>query len=172
MKISKVGNIEITEEEQSVFRLHPKMAIRERIEDEELDFQGELGWAKLRITLLKEEEEELDSDDDEDDMKMTSEDNPEDDQNFEELQEIIEAKSRQYYDPESKTFDYGKNSRVTLPRPCSAENEAGIAMRQKSFKKVVNIFRFENCNKKNEQKPNLSREEMAGPKKPAKENQG
>ena len=69
MKISKVGNIEITEEEQSVFRLHPKMAIRERIEDEELDFQGELGWAKLRITLLKEEEEELDSDDDEDDKK-------------------------------------------------------------------------------------------------------
>jgi hypothetical protein len=31
IKISKVGNIEITEEDQSVFRLHPKMAIRERM---------------------------------------------------------------------------------------------------------------------------------------------
>ena len=61
------------------------------------------------------------------------EDNPEDDQRIEELQEIIEAKSHQYYDPEEKVFNYGKkratdlkeNSRVTLPRPVNAVHEAG-----------------------------------------------
>ena len=61
----------------------------------------------------------------EDDMKMTS-----DDDKLEEMQEIIEAKSRQYYDPEEKVFNYGKkratdlkeNSRVTLPRPVNAEH--------------------------------------------------
>ena len=49
----------------------------------------------------------MDSDDDEDDLKMTPEDKPEDDQNVENLQEVIEAKSRQNYDPEEKIFNYG-----------------------------------------------------------------
>ena len=123
MTVSKVGNVDISSGESAVLRMHPKFAVRDRIEDEECEFQEELGWAKLRFTLLKEEEECLDSDDDEDDLKMTPEDNPEDDQRLEELQEIIEAKSRQYFDPEEKVFNYGKkratdlkeNSRVTLP---------------------------------------------------------
>ena len=116
------------------------------------------------------EEECLDSDDDEDDLKMTPENNPEDDQMLEELQEIVEAKSRQYFDLEEKVFNYGKkratdlkeNSRVTLPRPVSAEHEAGVEVRRKSIMNVIKNFKIEKCNKRNEQKPNLSREESAG----------
>ena len=66
----------------------------------------------------------------------------EDDQKFAEMDEIIEAKSRQFFDPEEKIFNYGKkratdlkeNSRVTLPKPCSTEDEAGIEIRRKSMR--------------------------------------
>ena len=115
MTVSKVGKVDISGGESSVLRMQPKFVVRDRIEDEECEFQEELGWAKLRFTLLKEEEEYLDSDDDEDDLQMTSEDDlkmtseddmkmtPEDDQ-IEEMQEMIEAKSRHYYDPEEKIY--------------------------------------------------------------------
>ena len=94
----------------------------------------------------------------------------EEDQASKELQEEIEAKSRQYYDPEKKLFNYGRkratdlkeNSRVTLPRPVSAENEAGIEIRRKSFRRVVANFRKEECNHKMEQKPNLTKSEANG----------
>ena len=147
-------------------KLHPKFAVRDKIDDEEVDFQGELGWAKVRMTLLKEEEEKLDSEEDEDDLGLNEEDDMEDDQ----LQEIAEAKSRQYYDPEAKIFNYGRkratdlkeNSRVTLPKPVSAANEAGIEVRRKPYKNVVTRYGEEECNNKIEQKPNLSREETNG----------
>ena len=109
IKVSKVGKLDVSEEEESALRLHPKFAILDKIDDEELDFQEELGYAKLRYTLLKEEEEKLDSDD-EDDHKMTEED----DQASKELQEEIEAKSRQYYDPEKKLFNYGRKRATDL----------------------------------------------------------
>ena len=167
--VSQVGSVILPEKEKAVLRLHPKFAVRDMIDDEEIEFQEELGWAKLRFKLLKEEEERLDSDDDEDDLTMT-EDDLEDDQKFVEMEEIIEAKSRQFFDPEEKIFNYGKkratdlkeNSRVTLPKPCNTEDEAGIEIRRKSMKTTLKNFKMEHCNSKNEQKPNLSKEERDG----------
>jgi hypothetical protein len=49
-----------------------------------------------------------------------------------------------------------------LPRPVSAENEAGIEIRRKSFRRVVANFRKEECNHKMEQKPNLTKSEANG----------
>ena len=155
IKVSKFGKLEVSGEEESALRLHPKFAILDKIDDEELDFQEELGYAKLRYTLLKEEEEKLDSDD-EDDHKMTEED----DQASKELQEEIEAKSRQYYDPEKKLFNYGRKEQLT--RPVSTENEAGIEIRRKSFRRVVANFRREECNHKMDQKPKLTKSEANG----------
>ena len=83
-------------------RLHPKFAVRDKIDDGEMEYQGELGFAKLRIRLLKEEEEKLNTDDEEDDLGI------EDDREEDDLQELVEAKSRQFYDPELKCFDYSK----------------------------------------------------------------
>ena len=60
------------------------------------------------------------------------------------------------------TMNLKENSRVTLPRPVSAKHEAGIEMRRKSIKKVIGNFKRENCNKRNEQKPKLNREESTG----------
>ena len=43
------------------------------VDEEELDFQGELGWAKLRYQLLKEDQEDegIGDEVEEDDIKMT-----------------------------------------------------------------------------------------------------
>ena len=70
IKVSQVGDINLSDEEKSVLRLHPKFVIRDKIDDGELEYQGELGYAKLRIRLLKEEEEKLDTEDEEE-LKMT-----------------------------------------------------------------------------------------------------
>ena len=78
---------------------------------------------------------------DEEELKMTKEDEMKDEDDLK--HEEIEAKSRQFYDPEEKIFNYGKkratdlreNSRVTLPKPVSAINEAGIEMRRTSYLK-------------------------------------
>ena len=129
-----------------------------------MEYQGELGFTKLRIRLLKEEEEKLNTDDEEDDLGI------EDDQEEDDLQELVEAKSRQFYDPELKCFDYSKkcatdlteNSRVTLPKPVSTINEAGIEIRRKSLMKTTKNFKLENCNKRSEQKPNMTKTEAAG----------
>ena len=99
IKVSQVGDLVLSKEEMAVLKLHPKFAIRDKINEGEMEYQGELGWAKLRIRLLK-----LDSDE-EDDLKMTMENNPDEE---DDLQEEIEAKSRQFYDPEGKIFNYGK----------------------------------------------------------------
>ena len=49
-----------------------------------------------------------------------------------------------------------------MPRPVSAENEAGIEIRRKSFRRVVANFRKEECNHKMEQKPNLTKSDANG----------
>ena len=40
--------MELSEVEKTVLKLHPKFAVREDIEEDEIDFQDELGYAKLR----------------------------------------------------------------------------------------------------------------------------
>ena len=49
----------MSEEEKSVLRLHPNFAVRETITTEKLDFENELGNAKLRYELRKENAENL-----------------------------------------------------------------------------------------------------------------
>ena len=72
--ISKVGKVEVSNNEIAALKLHPKFAVREDIDDEEVDFQGELGWAKLRYQLLREaEDDEGIGDDEEDEVELTEE---------------------------------------------------------------------------------------------------
>ena len=75
-----------------------------------------MGWVKLRYQLLKEaqEDEGIGDEVEEDDIKMTEEEK--------ERYKLLEAKRRQFYDPEEKIFNYNKkrvndlrdNARVTL----------------------------------------------------------
>ena len=53
ISVSLIGKVITKENEREVLKLHPKFAVRDFVDDEEIDFQGELGWAKLRYQLLK-----------------------------------------------------------------------------------------------------------------------
>ena len=58
ISISMVGKVDLNENETALLKLHPKFAVREDVDDEEIDFQGELGYAKLRYQLLREAEDD------------------------------------------------------------------------------------------------------------------
>ena len=57
-EITCVGNMELSAEERSILRLHPKFSIAEKLQDEEQQFEQELSNAKLRMEINKELEKE------------------------------------------------------------------------------------------------------------------
>ena len=59
ISVTVIGNVELSEEELAVLRLHPKFSIRNEVTIENLDFEQELGYAKARFELQKENEEKL-----------------------------------------------------------------------------------------------------------------
>ena len=164
----------LTEDEKSVLQLHPKFSLRDTVTIENLEYEQELGYAKVRMELRKENEESLEDED----TLVKSGDTPSFvDQNeilekerIDELSAEQEARSRQFYDPEENVYDYRKkrvtdireNARVTLPRPVLEIQEAGIALRRDSFNNITNKYIEEHCNEKNEQEPNLTKGESRG----------
>ena len=59
ISVTVIGQVELSDEENAVLRLHPKFSIRDDITEENLDFEQELGYAKVRYELRKENEETL-----------------------------------------------------------------------------------------------------------------
>ena len=157
--ITIVGEVYLSEAEISVLRLHPKFSVIELLSEGGLDFEQELAYAKLRMTINKELEEKVEG---EEEIEITEEE--------QEMQDEIEAKSRQTFDPEKKEYDDRKRrvtdlkecSRVTLPKPLPTKEEALIEMRREMHGKIYEEFRQENCNKDGEQQPNLSEIEREG----------
>ena len=78
--------------------------------------------------------------------------------------ELIEAESRQVYDPHRKTVnlnnrrvtDLKENPKVYLPKPLKPVEEAQLAVRKEKYLEVFQKYVEANCNKKGEQKLNLS----------------
>ena len=181
ISVTVIGDITLSEEELAVLKLHPKFSIRGEVTHEKLNFEQELGYAKVRIDLRKENEEKLE---DETSFKTNKEqtfgdlvtDNknekagPKAMRDCEELAEEIAAKSRQFFDPEERVYDYRKkratdvkqNTRVVLPQPVTEIQEAGIAMRRENFNKITKRWIEEKCDEKNRQKSNLTKAERAG----------
>ena len=119
----------------------------------------------MRYTLLREAEEDIGTREelqDESMIELTEEEK--------ERFEAIEAKERQFYDPEEKRFNYNKkrvtdlreNARVTLPKPASEIHEAGIEIRRNNLKRTVREFMEKECNGTKNQKPNLTKNEKDG----------
>ena len=163
VKIQIVGNVLLSENERKVLRLHPKFALMSDMSDEEMDFEMELCFAKIRYQLSRELGEKLS---DEDEAMLKREFTAEEEEKMEE----DEAKSRQVFDPEGKYFDNRKkratdlseNSRVCLPKPLPAIEEASIEVRRENIKRVFVEIKKKLCNKKNQQKSNLTRDEEEG----------
>ena len=72
---------------------------------------------------------------------------------IEEKNEIEEARTRQVYNPEDKSYDERKMrvtdmeecTRITLPKPLGIKREAEIELRRNVHKKVSEEYRREKC---------------------------
>ena len=87
--------------------------------------------------------------------------------------DTIEAESRQIFDPINKTLDMRKrrvtdlkeNSRVTLPKPLPASDEAKINVRREKYESVFNTYAEEHCSEDGAQRSNLSQAQRNGLRK-------
>ena len=106
----------LTEDEKMILRLHPKFSVRDTVTNENLEYEQELGYAKVRFDLTKENEESLEDEDSFDTNNKTptfgQENETREKERIEEMGEEEEARSRQFYDPERNVYDYRKK-RVT-----------------------------------------------------------
>ena len=90
-----------------------------------------------------------------------------------EYNEIVDAKSRQVYDSETKTFDMRKlratdvkqNTYVILPKSQGVQYESGLEMRRNKYLSVFRDYVRNNCDEKSRQKSNLSTKQNRGIKK-------
>ena len=150
--ILTIGEVELSEEEKKVLRLHNKFSVLEDIKKGDIDADQEASIAKLRMEKSKDKEYE----------GYTDEERKED--------EHITAQARMIYDPCNKVFDVRRRrvtdlkecSRITLPKPLDAEDESKIEVRKRTQKEIFEKFRVENTNKKGEQKSNLTADEKIG----------
>ena len=161
ISVHRIGNIEITREEEELLKRNPKFSIPTRLEEDTLSKEMEKAYSLIRMELREEEEEKKV----EETEKM--------DENLEQRQKEDEAKTRQVYDPIEKRYDEGKRrvtdleecSRVTLPKPLSVRRETEIELRRESHNRVYQRYRQEFCNMDGEQKSNLTENEKMGLKR-------
>ena len=147
-----IGEVTLSDEERAVLKLHNKFSVLENIKKGEIDGDQEASIAKLRMEKVKDEEYE----------GYTEKERKED--------ENITAQGRMIYDPCEKVFDGRKRrvtdlkecTRVTLPKPLSAEEESKIEVRKRTQKEIFEKFRKNNTNSKGEQKSNLTQSEQKG----------
>ena len=162
-KIPIIGEVELTAEEQSILQRTPKFALPENLKEESLMEEMEKAFSKMRMELRDEEYDE------EDEFMAPVIRNEEEEEKVKKEQEL-DARSRQVYDPETRTFDDRNRrvtdlvecSRVTLPRPLNVIREAQIESRRELFNRIFQKYRKEACNSKGEQESGLSREERRG----------
>ena len=138
-EVTCVGDLNLIDEQKSIFRLHPNFSIIENLQDDSLEFEQEVAYCKARMTLHKELDET------ETEEKMSPEQ--------EQFAEEEDARSRLTFDPLTKTYNDRKRrvkdleecSRVTLPRPLPTKHETYIEMRRGIHSKIVKDYREKNA---------------------------
>ena len=58
-EVEIIGDLELSENEKLILKLPPKFAVEENLPEDGLSLDGELSFAKARMTIAKEEEEKL-----------------------------------------------------------------------------------------------------------------
>jgi len=140
-EVNTIGKVELDNDEKAVLRLPPKFAIRRRLDSLSMQTEIEMGMAKTRYQVAREEsiiQQDLDEEKENGEktskrqrIKLTEEE-------MEDLEadELLEAEGRRIYDPINRIFDHTKkratdlaeNNKVTLPKPCNNFTESGIEM--------------------------------------------
>ena len=167
-EVAKIGEITISEAEEKILRRPPKFALPEKLLEHTLRDEMEKAYAKMRMELRDEEVEEEHELNKELDKPIIVVEEADKDAELKSREE--EARSRQIFDPISMVYDDRNRkatdlvecSRVTLPKPLSITREAQIEMRRELHNKVFQEYRAEFCNKKGEQKHEISEEEVKG----------
>ena len=135
------GELNFDEDEISALLLDPKFAIYDLLSEEDFEVEIETCLAKMRWNNMNKS--------DEDEVETTS-------KNEQELNEIVDAKSRQIYDSETKTFDMRKlratdvkeNTYVHLPKSQGVQYESGLEMRRNKYLSVFREYVLNNCDEK------------------------
>ena len=170
IKVVKYGDVETTQDEDAVLKLHPKMAIARRLPEGYMAVNQDIGYTKIRWQLRKEEEDEeqiLEK-------RMRKEKESDEEKRIrmmrEEHNEMEEARTRQVYDPEDKSYDERKMrvtdmqecTRIHLPKPLGIKREAEIELHREAHKKVSEGYRKEKCDDKDNQEDILTKQERRG----------
>ena len=103
-----IGDITLHDNERLILMLPPKFSIEENLPKEGLAMEQELAYAKARMTINKEAEEKLSDD------EGIGVEEDEEDEELEEEMEILEAETRQIYDPKRRIFDDRKRKVTDL----------------------------------------------------------
>ena len=162
-----IGEVKLNENEKETLKLHPKFAVRQKVTEEQFELDMECGFAKLRWEIGGDESREERREVKEggrcgaaDSKKESTE---------AEIQEEEIARSEMIFDPEEKTYDARKmkvtnlpeNTRITLPKPLRAIEEAEIEVRRNEYMKVVREYiKKETIGGK--QESNLTEQEQKG----------
>ena len=155
--IDVIGDVTLTEEELEVLRLPPNFAVLTKLSEEDFVHETEMSMTKVRWEKKKRLDEKLDEP-----VKVSEEEKEKIDEE--------EAKTRQTFDPIEKIIDMRKkrvtdmkeNSRIYLPKPLPALEEAKIAIRRETYENVFKTFKEEKCTEKGEQKSNLTWSQRKG----------
>ena len=161
IKVMVIGEVQIDDEELSVLKLPPDFAALANLSEEDFLHDEEMAMAKLRWEKKKMIEEDLGDNN----VTVTEEEKEEID--------LIEAQSRQIFDPINKVLDLRKrrvtdlkeNSKVYLPKPLPSYEEAKIEIRREQYEKVFKEYVNENCSESGGQKSNLTWSQKNGLKK-------
>ena len=162
--IEILDEIEADEDEKAACRLPPKFAIVAKLKVEEFNEEQELCYTKLRWEIKKILEEDLGEDEEEKIEKLEEE---------KLIEEEEEAKSRQPFLHTEKKLDFRNrrvtdlknNSRVQLPKPLPAKEEAKVEIRREAHEKVFKQYMNDCCDQKGNQSSNLTKSEARGLKK-------
>ena len=158
-------DIEIDEDEAAALRLPPKFSGLEDLNEEGFRVELEKCYAKLRWDIKKATEEKVEGE--------VEEKNDEE----KEIQDKIEAESRQVFNPIEKSLDYTKrrvtdlkeNAKIHLPKPLEVKEESKIELRREIHTNVFRDFVQKECKEGRgeewNQKTNFTTKERRGIKK-------
>ena len=152
LDIKTIGDIELSEDEINLLKLHNKFSILEDLKPNSINTEIEASIAKLRMEKEKD--------------KIYEDFTPEE----RAVDEELEARNRMIFDPTDKIYDSRKRrvtdinqcSRVTLPKPLSADEESRLEVRKRTQKEAFENFRNKNTNRRGEQTSNLTTSEKTG----------
>ena len=152
---------QVSEEERSLLSLPPDFCLFRRLQDEDFELQQEIMATKLRYEKMNETPKN-ENDNEAEEEKPTEEE--------EEIVKMEEARMRLPYHGDTKQLSMGRrratdcvgNAMVHLPKAMGIREESEVLIRADTYKEAFTNYKAKECNKKGDQRTNLSPEQARG----------